>query len=100
MFVSHGLGSLIVLFGRLGHVQAAATLNGVAAKTFESNPFVPALAQTIGGLRRTLGDAAFDAAARKGAAMAVHEAYEYAIERVVHALREHASGHKGRVTTK
>jgi len=52
---------------------------------------VPALAGTITQLRRTLGDAAFDEAGRKGAAMAVHEAYEYAIEQVADALREHTA---------
>jgi hypothetical protein len=55
-----------------------------------ANPFVPALAETIGRPRRKLGEAAFEGAQRRGAAMAVHEAYEYAIEQVADALRERA----------
>lgn len=86
MFISHGLGNLIVLFARLGLADAAVTLNGTLSKTFEHNPFVPDLAGTLTRLRDVLGSARFDAANRFGAAMALHEAYEYAIEQVEQAL--------------
>ena len=86
MFISHGFGNLIVLFARLGLANAAVTLNGTLSKTFEHNPFVPDLAGTLTRLRDVLGSARFDAANRFGAAMALHEAYKYAIEEVEQAL--------------
>jgi tetratricopeptide (TPR) repeat protein len=92
MFVSHGLGSLIVLFDRLGHAAAAATLNGTLAKTYESNPFVPELPDTVERVRGTLGDASFDEASRRGAAMALHEAHDYAVDQVRQALAALGAG--------
>jgi hypothetical protein len=86
LFISHGLGSLIVLFARLGRADAAAKLNGTLSKTFEHNPFVPDLAETLMRLRGVLGDARFDAANRLSAAMALHETYEYAVAQVEQAL--------------
>jgi tetratricopeptide (TPR) repeat protein len=82
MFVSHGLGSLIVLLDRLGHADAAATLNGIVARTFESNPFVPELADTMQRVRQTLGETRFREADRRGMAMAIREAYDYADDQV------------------
>jgi len=37
-------------------------------------------------LREALDETTFDAASRSGAAMALHEAYDYAIDQVQHAL--------------
>ena len=86
LFVSHGLGSLIVLFDRLGHVAAAASLIGTLTKTFKSNPFVPELADTVVRIRATLGDARFNETAQRGAAMALHEAHDYALDQIRRAL--------------
>jgi hypothetical protein len=86
MFASHGLGSLIVLFDRLGHAAAAATLNGMLTRTFESNPFVPDLAGAVAHVRGVLGDAEFDRATQYGAAMALHDAHDYAVDQVGQAL--------------
>jgi hypothetical protein len=86
MFVSHGLGSLIVLLDRVGRADAAVTLNGVVARTFDSNPFVLELADTMRRLRRTLGEESFQEADRSGTAMALHEAYDYANDQVRQAL--------------
>jgi predicted ATPase/DNA-binding winged helix-turn-helix (wHTH) protein len=86
IFVSHGLGSLIVLFDRLGHSVAAATLCGTLTKNFEFNPFVPDLPASLSRLRDNLGDARFDEANRCGAAMALHEAHDYAADQVRKAL--------------
>jgi hypothetical protein len=86
IFVSHGLSSLIVLFDRLGRTVAAATLNGTLTKNFEFNPFVPDLPAAVAHLRDSLGDARFDEANRRGAAMALHEANDYAVDQVRQAL--------------
>jgi predicted ATPase/DNA-binding winged helix-turn-helix (wHTH) protein len=86
VFVSHGLGGLIVLFDRLGRAAAAATLNGTLTKTFASNPFVAELPATVARMRDTLGDAKFEEANRRGAAMPLHEAHDYARDQVQQAL--------------
>jgi hypothetical protein len=86
MFASHGLGSLIVLFDRLGHAVAAATLSGMLTRTFESNPFVPDLVGAVAHVRGVLGDAEFDTASQHGAAMALHDAHDYAVDQVRQAL--------------
>jgi predicted ATPase len=86
MFVSHGLGGLIVLFDRLGHATAAATLNGALTTMIESTAFLHELPDAIVRVRRGLGDAAFDQAERRGAAMAFSEVANYASDQVLHAL--------------
>jgi predicted ATPase/DNA-binding winged helix-turn-helix (wHTH) protein len=95
LFVSHGLGSLIVLFERLGQVAAAATLIGTLTRTFESNPFVPELPDTLMRVRTTLGDTRFDETNRRGAAMALHEAYDYALDQIRQALASLGVGDAG-----
>jgi predicted ATPase len=86
IFVSHGLGRLIVLFERLGYAEAAATLHGALSKHFESSSFVPELPDTVARVRGALGDASFEAARGRGAAMALHKATDYALDQVRHAL--------------
>jgi predicted ATPase len=93
IFVSHGIGGLVVLFERLGHAEAAATLDGMVVRTFRSNPFVEELPETMLRVRTVLGDAAFDEMNRRGAAMDVHEAIDYAQEQIRQALAE--LGHNG-----
>jgi len=86
MFVSHGLGGLIVLFDRLGHATAAATLNGALTAMVESTAFLHELPDATVRVRRVLGDAAFDDAARRGAAMAFSEVVNYASDQVLRSL--------------
>jgi predicted ATPase/DNA-binding winged helix-turn-helix (wHTH) protein len=86
IFMSHGLGRLIVLFERLGDAEVAATLNGALSKHFESNSFVQELPDTMARVRGALGDAAFKAAVARGAVMTLQEATEYALAQVRHAL--------------
>jgi hypothetical protein len=85
-FASQGIGSLIVLFDRLGQVEVAATLSGALTKVSVFNPFVPDLHDVVARLRETLGDAAFDEANKSGAAMALDEATGYALDQVEQAL--------------
>jgi len=87
IFISHGLGSVIVLFARLGVGEPAAVLHGAIAKLLESNPFVAELGDATTRVRRLLGDAAFDAASRRGAAMELHAVHDYALEHVRRTLR-------------
>jgi hypothetical protein len=86
MFVSHGLGGLIMLFDRLGHATAAATLNGALTTMIESTAFLHELTDAIVRVRRVLGDAVFDEADRRGAAMAFSEVANYASDQVLQAL--------------
>ena len=86
MFASHGLGNLILLFDRLGNSTAAATLKGTMTKSFESNSLVTESPDVTARLRRTLGEAAFDEARRRGAAMTLHEATDYALGEIAKAL--------------
>jgi len=86
MFVSHGLGSLVVLLERLGEPLAAATLNGPLTTAIDSNPFVPELADAVRRAREKLGDATFDEASRSGRSMPLYELQAYAAEQVQAAL--------------
>jgi hypothetical protein len=86
MFMSHGLGRLIVLFERLGCAEAAATLHGALCRRPQSNSFVQELPDTIERVRAVLGPERFDAAGARGNAMALHEATDYALGQVRLAL--------------
>lgn len=86
IFMSHGLGRLIVLLERLGHAEAAATLHGALSSHFESNSFVSELPDTMLRVRVTLGKAGFDTADARGATMALHEATDYALDQVRNAV--------------
>ncbi len=88
IFGSHGLGGLIVLLERLGYLEAAASLNGTLTKMFESNPFVSELREAMTRARSALGDAMFDMALERGAAMSLHEATDYAVGEVRKAVAE------------
>jgi predicted ATPase len=86
MLASHGLGSLIVLFGRLGRVEAAATLHGALTKNFEPDSFIAGFSDAIGRIRIKLGDANFGAANSRGNAMTLHEATDYVLDQIAQAL--------------
>lgn len=84
--VAHGLGNLIVLFERLGRTAAAATLNGALTRVVDAAALVPELPHTMSRVRGKLGEAAFEAANRCGAAMPVHQANDYALTEIAQAL--------------
>jgi hypothetical protein len=88
MLVSHGIGGLIVLFELLRRREAAALLHGMLNRVFAFNPFVEELPEATARLRQALGDAAFDDLTRRGAAMDLHEAIDYAQEQIEQALSE------------
>jgi predicted ATPase len=88
LLVSHGIGGLIVLFERLGRCNAAALLHGMLSRMLPSNPFVEELPASLVRLRDALGNPAFDDLTRRGAAMDLHEAIEYAQEQIEKALGE------------
>jgi predicted ATPase/DNA-binding winged helix-turn-helix (wHTH) protein len=86
IFMSHGLGRLIVLFERIGFAEAAATLHGALRRHFQSNSFVPELPDTLSHARNMIGNAEFDVAVARGTAMALHQATAYALAQVRKAL--------------
>jgi predicted ATPase len=88
MMVSNGIGGLVVLFERLGRTGAAATLYGAIGEVFQANPFVAEFPATMLRARDALGDAAFDEANRRGAAMSMHDAIDYARKQIAQALAE------------
>jgi predicted ATPase/class 3 adenylate cyclase len=88
MLVSHGIGGLVVLFERLSRREAAALLCGILNRVFPSNPFVEELPSATARLRHKLGEPAFDDLTRRGAAMDLHEAIDYAQEQIEQALSE------------
>ena len=88
LLLSHGIGGLLVLFERLRRREAAALLHGILNRVFPSNPFVEELPATTGRLRQALGDPAFDDLTRRGGAMDLHEAIDYAQGEIERALAE------------
>jgi tetratricopeptide (TPR) repeat protein len=95
--VSAGIGALVLLFDRLGDARAAATISGFLATIFESNAFHPDFPETIARVRQVLGDAPFDEAKKRGAAMTYREVVDYAAHRVQHALTALAAGSTDRI---
>ena len=91
MMVSNGIGGLVVLFERIARREAAALLHGVLEQAFPTNPFVDELPAAMGRVREELGDAVFEDATRRGAAMDVHQAINYAETQIERALTELAS---------
>jgi predicted ATPase/class 3 adenylate cyclase len=88
LLISHGIGQLVVLFERLGRHAAAAVLHGAIVRMYPSNPFVQELPDTMRRVRKALGDARFEEARRRGAALAVHETVDYAQGQIRQALPE------------
>jgi hypothetical protein len=88
IFASHGLGSLIILFERIGRPGPAAVLDGTLSRLFEANPFVANLPDTSARVRTALGDATFDDAVRQGGKMSLTEAADYALDQIRRALQD------------
>ena len=86
MFITHGLGSLVVLLERLGAPVAAATLNGPIRDAVDSNPFVPELPDAVRRLQGQLGAAAFEEARRRGLSMPLYQLHDFAVREVEAAL--------------
>ncbi len=85
-FVSQGLGNLMVLFERLGQAPTAVTLNGALSRIVGSNAFVPELPETVSRLQRSLADADFKAATKRGAVMSGLDANEFALAEIARVL--------------
>ena len=88
MLVSHGMGGLVALLGRLGRNEAAATLLGAIDGTFRANPFVKEYPEALRRCRETLGDIIFEKMRRRGATMSFHEATDYAQQEIRQVLGE------------
>jgi hypothetical protein len=84
--VSIGLSALVVLFERLGRTAIAAALYGALPKSLERGQLFGALSDAVDRVRAGLGDAAFDAAQTRGAAMSLGDAAMFAREAVETAL--------------
>ncbi|MCJ9700164.1 BTAD domain-containing putative transcriptional regulator [Bradyrhizobium sp. SHOUNA76] len=78
--------TLILLFERLGHPAAAATLSGALSQMIPSSSFFQELPDTVARIRRVLGDPSFEQAKRHGAGMTHREVVDYATNQVRHAL--------------
>jgi hypothetical protein len=91
-FVAHGIGALILMFERVGDAMAAATTNGFLTKTFETTNFLRQLPDAIACVRQALGEAGFDEASKRGAAMTYREVVDYAADRIQHALTALGAG--------
>jgi predicted ATPase len=87
-FVASGLSALVLLFDRLGRSEAGATLYGALPKLIERGAFLEGLEEALVRARSRLGDAAFEAAIRVGAAMTLQEASQFARAEIEKALRE------------
>ncbi len=88
MLIARGTSALVLLFDRLGRVEAAATLYGSLPKLLERSAHITELGQVMMRVRATLGDAAFDTGLRRGAAMAINEAFLFAQAQIDEALME------------
>jgi hypothetical protein len=84
------LAVLAATLDRLGHYDSAATIAGFAVNPFTSAA-VPQLTTSIVHLREVLGDAAYDALARAGEAMADAEVVAYAYDQIEGARAESAA---------
>jgi predicted ATPase len=90
--VTYGLGNLIVLLERLGRRTAAATLNGALTRIADAAALVPELPNALSRVRDSVGEMAFAAANRRGAAMPVNEANNYALAEIAETLTALAAG--------
>jgi hypothetical protein len=95
MLASHGLASLIIQFERVGHGEAAAILHGTLARSFDINSFVADLPEAVRRIRGALGEARFDAANSRGAAMTLREVSEYALAQIDQVLVTDKSAEAG-----
>jgi predicted ATPase/class 3 adenylate cyclase len=76
--IAHGIGGLIILFERLGRAVDAVTLHAALMHYLPSLRMLEELPGAIERAKAALDDAAFDAAARRGAAMAFRDMTEFA----------------------
>jgi hypothetical protein len=88
MFVVTWRSSLVVLFGKLGYYEAAATLNGTLPASIDAKSVVAEYPDAVARIRLALGDAVFDELSGRGVAMALREGSTYAKDQVRRALKE------------
>jgi hypothetical protein len=75
-----------LIFERLGQAPTAVTLNGALSRVVGSNAFVPELPETASRLRRSLADADFKAATKRGAVTSALETNEFALAEIARVL--------------
>lgn len=84
--MAHGVGGLIILFERLGLAAQAVTLHAALMHYLPSLRMLEELPAAIERAKTALGDAAFDAAAQRGAVMESGEMTGFAHTEITHAL--------------
>jgi predicted ATPase len=88
MFVLTWRANLVVLFAKLEHFEAAATLNGTLPASIDAKSVVAEYPDAVARVRLALGDAVFDELSQRGVAMALREGTTYAKDQVRRALKE------------
>lgn len=78
--------ALVVLFAKLGQLQAAATLHGTIAGTAHGESFSSEHSEAVQKTRGALGESVFAALMARGAAMSLREASDFAAVQVDLAL--------------
>jgi hypothetical protein len=81
-FVSAGISALIVVFEKLGRSMATAILCGALTRIGKSTGFVSGRADAIARARNALGRGPFEAAHRRGAALAHREVVDYVTDQI------------------
>lgn len=84
--VSAWRAALVVLLAKLGHHEAAATLHGTFAASIDAAGVFPEHPEALERVREGMSADAFEAATRRGAAMSLREASNYAVEQVKRGL--------------
>lgn len=85
--VKNPLSVLVVLFDRLGHYEAAATISGFAFIPFTRSS-LPEIDMSVAHLREVLGDEVYESFARTGEHMTAAEMVAYAFDQT-----DQARGH-------
>jgi tetratricopeptide (TPR) repeat protein len=80
-----GIGQLVVLLVRLGHLHGAVQLYGATTRSVVLDTFVPELKATIAAAREAIGNDAFRSAYDTGAALSYQAAADLACELITSA---------------
>lgn len=86
LILAHGVGGLILLFERLSRTAPAATVHAALNHVFRSVGMQSELPDAMRRARAALGDAEFEEATRRGAAMELRDATDYALAEIELAL--------------
>jgi predicted ATPase/class 3 adenylate cyclase len=79
--VKNALSALVLLFERIGRLEAAATINGFSDTTFNRSA-LPEIDQSVARLREVLGDDGYETLACTGEQMSTAEIVSYALEQI------------------